>query len=421
MHFIGRIFEITCLVLAAAAALPGCSSVAVWQPSSSDSSWMGAPARAPIIERRIPASQGEKPASRSQEAGKDAAQALPLEPQPEGPVSFEAELKASESGLEDMRPGFIISGEAPAGRSSATITLEARMAADGALVKKLVLHAPLPLLEKIGIETPSGVQTLAAWLSSGKRGAALKAAPAGDHGTAQLQIRVKQMMFPDGKPGIAVDIGNQKAPSARDFIMALRESDASFIEVEEGAEESGRVSLRHWLTERAGASFRVPEQSAAPLIEAAREDWAAFGSVRDVSRNGGMTESRAKALVAGGLKLSLTSSGLGGEGELASGGRKAAARRCSPSGDNALGLPLCRRDAAGLLQVLKAAGQEADPVFIELQRGAVELDGIGGLLMKAGGRLVTMDGGRLFFWSRTASTPHEGVRVYEAARIDTTR
>lgn len=400
------------LALTMAVTLSACTSVEVWQPPANE----GLP-QAPVIEKSsAPSTASPKPAT-APAAEPSAAVATPLEFQ-EGIVSFESELKRIHAEEEGMKPGFIITGEVTPGKDSAVITLDAKKHQGGEVVRKLAIYVPMQLLSQIGIETPSGIELLSYWLTSGRTNSHFKADGTEEQGLADLQVRVKQITFPDGGPGIAIDIGNMKAASPRDFIMALRETDANFVEVEDGA-TGGRTSLRRWLETHAAVSFRTPEQVKAPLADVAEEGWAAFTSVREVGAATRMTEEQAKALVPD-LKFSLRPIGLAGEGVLVSDGHTISVRRCSAEGDSALNLPICRQDVTGLRRAFQVSSGGAEPVFIEIQKGAAPV-GIGPILMKAGRAMLTEDQGRIFFWKKTSSDSHDGGRVFELARIDTTR
>lgn len=413
MHRIPRRLEAAFLALTAAAVLLACTSVEVWQPPAN-----AGLTQAPVIEKSSAPSASivpSKPVAPVTEPS--AAVATPIEFQ-EGVASFESELKRIHEEEAGMKPGFIITGEVIPGKDLAVITLDAKKLQGGDTVRKLALHVPVQLLGQIGIETPSGIELLSYWLTSGRTNAGFKGSGTEEKGLADLQIRVKQITFPDGGPGVAIDIGNMKAASSRDFIMALRETDANFVEVVDGATGT-RTSLRRWLEANSEVSFRTPEQVKAPLADVAEEGWAAFTSVREVGAAAGMTEEQGKALVPE-LKLTLRPIGLAGEGLLVFGTHSIPVRRCAAEADNALNLPLCRRDVTGLRRAFRASSGGAEPIFIEIRNGAAPA-GIGAILMKAGRAMLTVDRGRIFFWKKTESSSHDGGRVFETARIDTAR
>lgn len=398
------------LALASCAALCSCSTVEIWEPpaGSARSQQPAAAARPAVIPAVVQPEPVPEPAP--------AAQAVPVPDFAAGISDFAAELKKLEDEAGLMAPGFVISGTKGSGDDSVTVSLEAKNAKTGSLDKKLELDVPVALLSRIGIETPSGVQTLAMWFASGNTRAVLRKAPVNDApAVSSLQVRVKGIAFPDGTAGLALDIGNQEKPTPRDFIIALRESDANFITAD------GGMTLREWIASRAEYRFQESERKVAPLAGGALENWEAFTTVREVGGRGLMTEEHAKSLIPD-LKLSLAAEGLAGDGTLSVYGRAVKVRRCVPAGsENDLGLPVCARSVAKLARAAKAAGGRAEPVFIEAVRTNAFPEGIGPVLMKAGNTLLTADQGRIFFWKKTGGVPFGGGRVYEDARIDTTR
>ena len=86
-------------------------------------------------------------------------------------------------------------------------------------------------------------------------------------------------------------------PGKRDFLIAIREVDAAFINV---TEPSGGATLhqtlRQWIETHAGYEFRVPEAKPMPLIPEASETWQAYTSIDNLRTDGGIGEAKAKDL-----------------------------------------------------------------------------------------------------------------------------
>lgn len=412
-----------------AAALSACSSVPIWEPPGDSAAASGG--GAPIIEKSTGASS-RAAAQPGPSVQAPEAQSVPLgidqpsrEEAPDASsdeTSFEKELKAVQGQSQAMQPGFVVTGAQSEGEDGVEITLQARNQGESALVKKMVIRVPATLMSRIGIETPDGVRSLTQWFTSGAR-TSLKAG--GDGGASEgaaLQVRAKSITFADGAPGFAVDISNTRTPGRRDVIFALREADANFVQVESEDSDFSKMSLRDWLTLRADVRFKTPALPLAPLSDSAVESWAAFTSVKNLKSAGGLSDSEARALLPK-LQFSLVPDGLSGAGVLKIGSISARVMRCrtASSGDLSGGLPVCSWDTSALERTARVSPGASDPEFAEIAQTKGLPAGIGGILLKAGDTLLTVDQGRIFFWKKVSSEARDNSRVFETVSMDTTR
>ena len=321
-----------------------------------------------------------------------------------------------------MQPGFVITGQGiDDGSPAILITLDARNKDSAILSRRLVLRIPEAMATRVGIETPSGVEPVSKWLEEAK--STMVSAPgAVGAGTDDIQLRVKSVAFPGDVPGIALDIGNMAELGKRDFLIAIREVDAAFINV---TEPSGGAtlhqSLRQWIETHAGYEFRVPEAKPMPLIPEALETWQAYTSIDNLRTDGGIGEAKAKDLIPD-LRITLFPEGLAGDGTLqAPDGKTYPVRRCSMTPGTAV--PVCGVKPGALTATAEAAAPGDGREWIEVTGGA-KVQGVGPILLKVGDRLLTSDEGRIFFWKKgtgdIAEVNSGASRFTGTARLDTT-
>ena len=385
---------------AASALLGGCTSVEIWQPPLD------------IFKRPAP----PQPAPPPPPAPLPAPGELPPVPgTPPEPAPVPEPLPPVKP---VMRPGFVVTGEQPSAASPVALRLEAREEGMPGLREKLRLLIPPQLLPRIGVEAEKGIVSLEQWLSQPTH-AVPGDLPAGEP-APELQVRVRPITYPGQVPGFALDIGNMTQPGKRDLILAMRQADASFIEVEDG-ETGARLSLRDWVTEKSGMQFAVPAADLAPLTEDGPESWKAFTSVRQVGSKDPLGEEEARSMIES-LGFVLKPTGLSGDGVLVSSGVYQGVRRCGAA--EAPGIPACTRRGAvtALSRFARAAGGKAEPRFAEVvsSSAAAEIPGVGRVLMKAGPGMLTLYRGRIFFWKKDSGALATVPRVHGPSTLDTT-
>lgn len=389
--------KVSCVSRTAAAAaaalllLSGCETpVPIWQPplgggeTSGTGSQTVTPGTAPVTD--LSTSDVKKPAPVAQTQS------------PAPTTSFSTEFDAAAAAPVPMQPGFVITGQGiDDGSPAILITLDARNKDSAILSRRLVLRIPEAMATRVGIETPSGVEPVSKWLEEAK--STMVSAPgAVGAGTDDIQLRVKSVAFPGDVPGIALDIGNMAELGKRDFLIAIREVDAAFINV---TEPSGGAtlhqSLRQWIETHAGYEFRVPEAKPMPLIPEALETWQAYTSIDNLRTDGGIGEAKAKDLIPD-LRITLFPEGLAGDGTLqAPDGKTYPVRRCSMTPGTAV--PVCGVKPGALTATAEAAAPGDGREWIEVTGGA-KVQGVGPILLKVGDRLLTSDEGRIFFWKK---------------------
>ena len=413
--------KVSCVSRTAAAAaaalllLSGCETpVPIWQPplGSGETSGAGSqtvtPGTAPVTD--LSTSDVKQPAPVVQAQS------------PDPTTSFSTEFDAAAAAPVPMQPGFVITGQGiDDGSPAILITLDARNKDSSILSRRLVLRIPEAMATRVGIETPSGVEPVSKWLEEAK--STMVSAPgAVGSGTDEIQLRVKSVAFPGDVPGIALDIGNMAEPGKRDFLIAIREVDAAFINV---TEPSGGATLhqtlRQWIETHAGYEFRVPEAKPMPLIPEASETWQAYTSIDNLRRDGGIGEAKAKDLIPD-LRITLFPEGLAGDGTLqAPDGKTYPVRRCSMTPGTAV--PVCAVKPGALTATAEAAAPGDGREWIEVTGGA-KVQGVGPILLKVGDRLLTSDEGRIFFWKKgtgdIAEVNSGASRFTGTARLDTT-
>ena len=405
--------KVSCVSRTAAAAaaalllLSGCETpVPIWQPplgggeTSGTGSQTVTPGTAPVTD--LSTSDVKKPAPVAQTQS------------PAPTTSFSTEFDAAAAAPVPMQPGFVITGQGiDDGSPAILITLDARNKDSAILSRRLVLRIPEAMATRVGIETPSGVEPVSKWLEEAK--STMVSAPgAVGAGTDDIQLRVKSVAFPGDVPGIALDIGNMAELGKRDFLIAIREVDAAFINV---TEPSGGAtlhqSLRQWIETHAGYEFRVPEAKPMPLIPEALETWQAYTSIDNLRTDGGIGEAKAKDLIPD-LRITLFPEGLAGDGTLqAPDGKTYPVRRCSMTPGTAV--PVCGVKPGALTATAEAAAPGDGREWIEVTGGA-KVQGVD--------RLLTSDEGRIFFWKKgtgdIAEVNSGASRFTGTARLDTT-